>query len=76
MPTDRRLVCTLGSRAGDNRLQCAVDDVEDDVSPGLQKKLVIWRCAGSLAAPANCRFVRGPDMAEVDSQRMGYGGCL
>lgn len=27
-----------------------------------EKKEVICRCEGSLAAPANCRFVRGADM--------------
>jgi hypothetical protein len=33
------------------------------VGDALEKKDVIWRWAGSLAAPANWRFVRGADMS-------------
>ena len=35
-----------------------------------EKKEVIWRCAGSLAAPANCRLVRG---ADIDYSTTGRG---
>ena len=38
------------------------EEGDEDEEGLLTKKEVICRCAGSLAAPANWRFVRGADM--------------
>lgn len=39
---------------------CALLEEDEESFEVLLKNAVIWRCAGSLAAPANCRLTRGP----------------
>ncbi len=64
MPTLRRFAWTEEGRTGP--FSGAGVAVEGELALGgvevLLKKEVIWRCEGSLAVPANWRFVRGPDI--------------
>lgn len=66
MPTFNKLDWVSAGRIG--RKVDAVGDgaaSEAPVPAAAVKKEVIWRCAGSLAAPANWRLARGADMASM-----------
>ena len=71
MPTESRLVWTeegsegwigLGVCAPRGGMSARGEGEEEEERFPVVKKEVIWRWAGSLAAPANWRFVRGADM--------------
>lgn len=49
---------------------------ESEVLSTEGKKEVIWRWEGSLAAPANWRFVRGADMMAVCRVKVAVGKCV